>query len=82
MGSKVHSPNFELPDRQCNYFGTGWSGVSSFEIAVMISLLGCTSGGEAGLSDIVAASDIPVVGSYAVVVYIPQYAARCTIHGG
>ena len=40
------------------------------------------SGGVPGLNEMVATNDIPVVGSQAVVVYMPQYDARCTIHGG
>lgn len=47
--------------RSGRYGGTGWSGVSSIEMAVTISLLGWMSGGEAGLSDMVADSAMPVV---------------------
>jgi hypothetical protein len=45
------------------YLGTGWFGVRSFEISVMISLLGCAFGGVPGLNEIVATTDNPVVGS-------------------
>ena len=64
------------------YLGTGCSGVTSAEMAATISSLGWMPGGLSRLNDTVTANDVPVVVSYAVVVYIPQYAARCTIHGG
>jgi hypothetical protein len=44
----------------CRY-GTGWSGVSTIETALMISLLGWMSGGESGPKAIVIASEMPVV---------------------
>lgn len=52
--------------------GIGRSGVNSLEISEIISLAGEILGGESVLSEAVTTSEMPDVGSYAVVVYIPQ----------
>ena len=63
-------------------YGAGWSGVSRIETALMISLLGWMSGGESGAQgdrDRERDAGRHIVSSRRV---HPQYAARCTIHGG